>query len=54
MVFGAFFLHMGLVQNGIVEKFSIAYFVIFAPFIYVQLKIFAVLMRLNKKMFSQE
>ena len=37
-VIGMFFINLGLVSNGIVEKYSIAYFILMLPFIYVQYK----------------
>lgn len=48
-VFGFFFIHKGFVLTGIVEKFSIAYFVMLAPIIYVQFVTIKTLFRLNKK-----
>lgn len=52
-VLGMFFIHWGLVQTGIVDKFSVAYFVILIPFVLVQFKTINVLAKLNKKHFSQ-
>ncbi|HKL44391.1 MAG TPA: hypothetical protein VJ892_03870 [Candidatus Absconditabacterales bacterium] len=49
-VFGMFFIHKGFVLTGIVEKFSIAYFVMLAPIIYIQFITIKTLFRLNKKM----
>jgi len=49
MVFGMFFLNLGLAANGIVDKYSIAYFVLMAPLIYIQYKTVAVYLRLKKK-----
>lgn len=37
MVFGMFFVHVGLVQNGIVDKYSMVYFFILMPFVYIQI-----------------
>ncbi len=50
MVFGFFFIHMGLVLNQVVQQFSVAYFVIMAPFSYIQVKILIIMFKLNKKM----
>jgi hypothetical protein len=36
MVFGMFFVNFGLTYNGVVEKYSIAYFILFIPFVFVQ------------------
>lgn len=49
-VFGMFFIAFGLVGNGVVSRFGIVYFVILAPFVYVQFKIISVFFRLNKKL----
>jgi len=35
-VFGMFFVHLGLVKTGLVDKFSIAHFALMAPLVYVQ------------------
>ncbi|MDS9472916.1 TsoY family (seleno)protein [Sporosarcina pasteurii] len=51
-VLGMFFIHWGLVQNGVVDKFSIAYFIFLAPFTIVQFKTIQVLSKLNKKHFN--
>lgn len=51
-VLGMFFIHWGLVQTGVVDKFSIAYFLILVPFVLVQLKTIQVLAKLNKKHFA--
>lgn len=50
-VLGMFFTHWGLVQTGILTKFSIPYFVILMPFVFIQLKTINVLFKLNKKHF---
>lgn len=49
-VFGFFFLHLGFVQNGIVDRFSIPYFILLLPLFYLQAKTILVLDRLNEKM----
>ncbi|MDZ7819612.1 MAG: hypothetical protein U5K55_13840 [Aliarcobacter sp.] len=48
-VFGMFFVNFGLVFNGIVAKYSIAYFIIMIPFIYVQIKTIIYFFKLYKK-----
>ena len=49
MVFGLFFINLGLVSNGIVEKYSIAYFLFMIPFGYIQYKTIVVFWKLKKK-----
>lgn len=49
-VFGFFFVSFGLVQNNIISKFSIAYFLLLAPFIYVQYKTVLTVLKLNNKL----
>lgn len=53
-VLGTFFIHWGLVRTGVVDQFSLAYFVIYIPFIIVQLKTIQVLYKLNIKHFRVE
>ncbi|MEA3305141.1 MAG: hypothetical protein U9Q15_05480 [Patescibacteria group bacterium] len=49
-VFSFFFLHLGLVKTGIVDMFSIVYFVILLPLMYIQYKTIATMLKLNKKL----
>jgi len=49
MVFGMFFVNVGLVGNGIVDKYSISYFIAMLPFMYVQFKTVLVYFRLKSK-----
>lgn len=49
MVLGMFFIHWGFVKTGIVTQYSIVYFAMLVPYVYVQLKTFIVLLKLNKK-----
>ena len=49
MVFGMFFVNFGLTANGIVDKYSIAYFLVMLPFMYVQYKTVIVYFRLKSK-----
>lgn len=51
-VLGMFFIHWGLVQNGIIDKFSVWYFVVLAPMVLVQFKTIQVLSKLNNKHFK--
>jgi hypothetical protein len=48
-VFAFFFLHLGLVKTWVVDKFSITYFILLAPIVYLQFKTIAVMLKLNKK-----
>jgi len=48
-VFGMFFVNFGLTYNGIITKYSIAYFIIMIPFIYVQIKTIIYFFKLYKK-----
>ncbi len=50
VVMGNFLINFGLVKTGLLPKFSIAYFLLYAPLVYLQFKTIAVLMRLNRKM----
>ena len=50
-VFAFFFLHLGLVKTGIVDKFSIYYFILLLPILYIQIKTILVILKLNKKFF---
>jgi len=49
LVFGMFFINFGLVLNGIVDKYSLAYFLLMLPFIYVQIKTIIYFFKLKKK-----
>ena len=48
-VFGMFFVNFGLAYNGIISKYSIAYFVLMLPFIYIQMKTIIYFFKLYKK-----
>ncbi len=50
-VFGMFFIFFGLLKNGVVEIFSIEYFIVLAPFVFVQLKTMQIFFKLSKKLF---
>ncbi|NPA28123.1 MAG: hypothetical protein GXN91_03645 [Epsilonproteobacteria bacterium] len=49
VVFGFFFVHWGLVHNGIIAKYGIAYWVFIAFLAYIQIKTIIVMLKLNKK-----
>jgi Na+/H+ antiporter NhaD/arsenite permease-like protein len=49
-VFGMFWIVFGLVQNGLVERFGPAFFLLILPLAWVQLKTLATLLRLNRKL----
>lgn len=51
MVFGMFFINYGLVFSGIIEKFSIFYFLMILPFVFVQFKTVQYFIKLNNKFF---
>lgn len=51
-VLGMFFIHWGLVQTGVIDMFSVAYFVVLIPFVLVKLKTIQVLFKLNRKHFA--
>ena len=48
-VFGMFFVNFGLSFNGIVDKYSLAYFLFMLPFIYIQIKTIIYFFKLYKK-----
>ena len=48
-VFGMFFVNFGLTYNDIISKYSIAYFIIMLPFMYVQIKTIIYFFKLYKK-----
>jgi len=49
MVFGMFFINMGLVLNGVVDKYSIAYFILMLPFMFIQYKTIILFFKLKNK-----
>jgi hypothetical protein len=49
-VFGMFFIHLGLVKNGLLDQFSPAYFVALVPLALLQLKTLSTLFRLNDRL----
>ncbi|MCB1418496.1 MAG: hypothetical protein KDJ74_05640, partial [Notoacmeibacter sp.] len=53
-VFANFLIHPGLVGIGVLEKFSVAYFVLYVPLVALQLKTIQVYFRLNAKLLSDD
>jgi hypothetical protein len=51
-VFGMFFVNFGLMKNGLIEQFSLAYFIALAPLVFVQYKTIATLLRLNERLLN--
>jgi hypothetical protein len=49
-VLGMFFIHPGLVSNGVVDKLSIPYFVLMLPLVYIQVKTIRVMLKLDRKL----
>lgn len=49
MVFGMFFINLGLVANGIIDKYSLMYLLFHLPFIYIQYQTIIVFMKLKRK-----
>ncbi len=52
-VMGTFFINFGLVRPGVISKFSVIYFLLYLPIIYLQFKTILVLFRLNRKMLKE-
>ncbi|MCV6608423.1 MAG: hypothetical protein OIF32_09430, partial [Campylobacterales bacterium] len=52
-VFGMFFIFFGLVKNGIVEIFSVPYFIIMVPFVYIQFVTIKVIFTLTNKLLKE-
>ncbi|MEA2051012.1 MAG: hypothetical protein U9O56_09815 [Campylobacterota bacterium] len=49
MVFGMFFINMGLVMNGVIDKYSIVYFIMMIPYVFVQYKTIVYFFKLKSK-----
>lgn len=49
MVFGMFFINFGLTLNGVVEKYSIFYFLLMLPFMFIQYKTVRYFLKLKSK-----
>jgi hypothetical protein len=52
-VFGMFFVHFGLVKNGLLERYSPVYFIALAPLVYVQVKTVVTMFRLNQRLLKR-
>jgi hypothetical protein len=53
-VISFFFINKGLVDSGLVAKYSIVYYVLLVPVVILQLKTIMVMLRLNSKLLSRE
>lgn len=53
VVLGNFFINNGLVNAAVIGKFSLAYFLLYAPLILVQLQTIIVMLKLNKKLLRE-
>lgn len=49
-VFGMFFIFFGLQKNGVLEMFSLGYFIVLAPFVFIQFKTIQTFFKLNSKL----
>ncbi len=49
MVFGMFFINFGLTYNNVVDKYSISYFLLMIPFIFIQYKTIKIFFILKRK-----
>lgn len=49
-VFGMFFIHSGLVQTGVISKFSLPHYLLILPLIVLQVQTIAVMLRLDRKL----
>jgi hypothetical protein len=49
MIFGFFFINYGFVFNNLIVKYSILYYLLLTPFVYVQYKTIIVFFKLKKK-----
>jgi len=52
VVFGMFFVHKWLIFSWILEKFSIIYFILLLPLLFVQIKTVIIMLKLNRKLKS--
>lgn len=53
-VFGMFFIVFGLLRNGLIERFSLQYFIVLTPFVYVQIKTLLTMLKLNRRLLRGE
>ena len=49
MVFGMFFINFGLTYNGIIDKYSIFYFIFYIPFVFIQYRTVVYFFKLKNK-----
>jgi hypothetical protein len=49
-VFGMFFIHLGLVRNGLLDKFSLPYFLMLIPLVVSQLFAIRTMLKLDEKL----
>ena len=54
VVMANFFINWGLVGIGVVEKFSIAYFILYLPVVWLQIKTYLVLFHLTGKLLHED
>lgn len=50
MVLGMFFLNVGLVQSGVIDKFSIAYYILIAPLAFLQIKTIMTVLKIDRRL----
>jgi hypothetical protein len=53
-VFGMFFIHPGLMQSGVIERFSLAHWLLIAPLTLVQVQTIRVMLQLDRKLLRPE
>ncbi len=53
-VMAFFFIHIGLVRSGLVDKYSVTHMILLAPLLYLQVKTILTLFRLNGKLLNRE
>lgn len=53
-VFGMFFVHLGLVRGGMLEKFSLPYFILLAPLVLSQLYAIWTMLHLDERILRPE
>ena len=53
-VFGMFFVHPGLVQTGVIAKFSLPYYILIALLAFVQIKTILTMWKLDRKLLSSD
>lgn len=54
VVLGMFFIYFGLVKTGVTDIFSVPYFIVLAPLVYVQFITIRTLFKLNKKLIPRK